>query len=276
MKKTTSEKLTKRLLQYGAFSAAILGTTDAAGQIVYTDIADETVDALNARVAVDINNDGTGDYLFGAGTGSTGFTFVFPASSSMAPAYNSNLFVGFTSGAYAYPSNLNDGDVIDATNATFSGLRGDFNYGSCGYPGSQFCDGMDGYVGLHFDIGGSIHYGWVRIQVAASGASMIIKDYAYNSVAGDAIEAGQTLSVNDFAFNDFTHFYDTNTNMLSLNSATSPLTGIEIYNVLGKSVLNETLATNETQLDLSGMAAGVYLAKIQIEGGTKTIKFIKN
>ncbi|MDT0559038.1 T9SS type A sorting domain-containing protein [Ichthyenterobacterium sp. W332] len=276
MKKTTSKKLSKRLLQYGAFSAAIMGTTDASGQIVYTDIADETVDAANARVAIDINNDMMGDVLFGVGTGSTGFAFVFPASSSMAPGYNANLFNGFTSGAYAYPSNLTAGTAIDGTNPTFGGQRGDFNYGSCGYPNSQFCDGMDGYVGVHFDVGGNTHYGWIRIQVASSGATIVIKDYAYNATPGDPIEAGQTLSVTDFEANNFSHVYSKDTKTLSLESSILPLTGIEIYNVLGKVVINKSLSNTQEYIDMSTVSDGIYLAKIKVEGGSKTIKFIKN
>ena len=38
MKKITSKKLSKRVAQYGAFSIAIAGMTDANGQIQYTDI----------------------------------------------------------------------------------------------------------------------------------------------------------------------------------------------------------------------------------------------
>lgn len=276
MKKTTSKKLSKRLLQYGAFSAAILGTTDASGQIVYTDIEDETVDAANARVAIDINNDGTGDVLFGVGTGDAGFAFVFPAASSMAASYNANLFAGFTSGAYAYPSNLTAGTAIDGTNPTFGGQRGDFNYNSCGYPNSQFCDGTDGYVGVHFDIGGNTHYGWIRIQVASSGATIVIKDYAYNSTAGEVIDAGQALSISEFETNTFTHTFNNDTDILTLESSVLPLTGIEVYNVLGKAVINESLSNTRENIDLSAVADGIYLAKIKVEGGTKTIKFIKS
>nr|WP_321235878.1 T9SS type A sorting domain-containing protein [uncultured Psychroserpens sp.] len=274
MKKTTSEKLSKRLLKYGAFSAAILGTANASGQIVYTDIADETVDALSTRYAIDLNNDATGDYLFGAN--GTNFAFIFPAASSMASAYNSNLMVGFNSGAYNYPSNLTAGTVIDGTSPTFAGARGDFNYGSCNYSNSQFCDGMDGYVGFRFFIGADTHYGWARIEVAASGATIIVKDYAYNTTPDEAIEAGQTsLSVDEFSSNTFTHSYNKNTDQLILESSSIPLDNIDLFNILGQRVITKSLSENNEIIDMSGLTDGVYLAKIAIKGKVQTIKILK-
>ncbi len=258
MKKTTPKKLSEQLLKYGAFSAAILGTANANGQIIYTDIADETVDAANARVAIDIDNDTTGDILFGVST-TTQFAFVFPASSSMAPGYNTNLFVGFTSGPYAYPSNLTLGTAIDATNGTFGNQRGDFNYSSCAYSGSQFCSGADGYVGVHFDVGGNTHYGWVRIQVAATGATIIIKDYAYNSVPGQAINAGQTLSIEDNQLSDI------NITALNKTIAISNLTNNAEYNLIdmtGKSVMNGIIDDSIYTIEANSLSTGVYILQL--------------
>ena len=134
MKKSTSENLSERLVKYGAFSAAMLGMANANGQISYTDIADVTVDATNPRVAIDIDGDGTNDYLFGTRTTAPGFAFIFPSPSSDASSYNSNAIVGFSGAGtytnYFYPSNLASGDPIDSTNNIFSSARGDFHFDS--------------------------------------------------------------------------------------------------------------------------------------------------
>lgn len=129
MKKTTSEKLSNRLLKYSAFSAAILGTANASGQIVYTDIADETV-LPGSSYSLDLNNDLLGDYLFTINSAAN-FAFMQPVSGTAATMYNSNGFVGFSSAPYNYPSNLAAGTVINGTSGIFS-ARGDFNYSSCG------------------------------------------------------------------------------------------------------------------------------------------------
>jgi hypothetical protein len=269
MKKTTSEKLSKRLLKYGAFSAAILGTANANGQIIYTDIADETVDATNARVAIDIDNDATGDYLFGVST--TGqFAFVFPASSSMA-AYNSNLFVGFTSGPYAYPSNLTAGTVIDGSSPTFNGQRGDFNYNSCAYPGSQFCNGADGYMGVHFDVGGNVHYGWVRIQVSADATSIVIKDFAYNSTPGDPIEAGQqSLSIDDFDLND-TRIVALNKS-IGLYNLSGNSTNYNLYDITGKVVLNGTTSDDTHVIEAASLSSGIYIVELRDSNSSSVLR----
>jgi hypothetical protein len=272
MKKTTSEKLSNRLLKYSAFSVAILGTANASGQIVYTDIADETV-LPGSSYALDLNNDLIGDHLFTINSAAN-FAFMQPVSGTAATMYNSNGFVGFSSGPYNYPSNLSAGTVINATNGIFS-ARGDFNYSSCGYPGSQFCDGLDGYVGLTLIVGTDTFYGWARIQIATDTSNMIIKDYAYNSTPDEAIEAGQTLSVDDLSPNTFTHSFNSTTDQLILESSSLPMSSIELYNILGQRVINQSLSQTNEIIDMSGLTDGIYLAKVSIQGQSRSLKILK-
>jgi len=257
MKKTTSKKLSNRLLKYSAFSAAILGAANASGQIVYTDIPDETV-LPGSTYALDLNNDLTGDLAFTINTAAN-FAFMQTISGTAATVYNSNGFVGFSAGPYNYPSNLAAGDLINGTNGIFS-ARGDFNYSSCGYSGSQFCDGLDGYVGLTLVVGANTYYGWVRIQVASDTSNMIIKDYAYNSTPGEAINAGQTtLGVDDFLLN--------NTKIVALNKsiAISNLinsTDYNLYSITGKSVLNGSINDHTYVIEANSLANGVYILEL--------------
>ncbi len=60
MKKITS----KKMLNYGAMSAALLGAANAAGQVVYTDVdPDETITTATAGgFNIDLNADGTFDF----------------------------------------------------------------------------------------------------------------------------------------------------------------------------------------------------------------------
>ncbi|MCK7590314.1 T9SS type A sorting domain-containing protein [Subsaxibacter sp. CAU 1640] len=260
MKKITSENLSERLVKYGAFSAAILGAANASGQIVYTDIADITVDATNPRAAIDIDVDGTGDYLFGSRTTAPNFVFMFPASASTAASYNSNAMVGFASSGFYYPSNLAAGDPINNTNGIFSSARGDFNYNACAYPGSQFCDGMDGYVGLHFKIGANTHYGWVRVQVAANASNVIIKDFAYNTTPGQSINAGQTtLSVDEFNVNDI-RVVALNKNISLFNLPQS--TSYNLFSTSGQSVLKGVTNNDTYVIEAASVATGVYVLEL--------------
>ena len=273
MKKTTSENLSKRLVKYSAFSAAILGVANASGQIVYTDIADETVDALNPRVAIDIDNDGIGDYLFGAQNEPENFAFIFPASTSSASNYNSNGVVGFDNNAssfpYFYASNLAVGTLVDSNNSVNFLARTDFNYDGC-YSNSQFCDGNDGYVGLHFKIGTETHYGWIRIQVAASGESIIIKDFAYNSVAGEPITVGDTtLNIDNYSVNDVRVVaIQKNISLYNLPENTS----YNLYSISGQSVLKGNTQGKTHVIEATTMANGIYILEMKDESSNAVIR----
>ncbi|OIQ21541.1 T9SS type A sorting domain-containing protein [Lacinutrix sp. MedPE-SW] len=86
----------------------------------------------------------------------------------------------------------------------------------------------------------------------------------------------EALSVDEFALNSFSHFYDNDTKELKLNSPQNDLNNLEIYDILGKLVVNNKISGNENTTELSTLNDGVYLAKVITKKGTKTFKFIKS
>ena len=84
-----------------------------------------------------------------------------------------------------------------------------------------------------------------------------------------------TLGVDDFDISSFKHYYNTNTDVLTLNSQNTPIKNIEIYNILGQQVLNKKLSNSEENIELSNFTDGIYIANIQIDNVFKTIKFLK-
>lgn len=84
------------------------------------------------------------------------------------------------------------------------------------------------------------------------------------------------LSVDEFDRNSFTHSYDKTIKTLNLESSNSAITGIEIYSLLGQNVISKSLTNTTESIDVSSLNDGVYLAKVNINGFSKTIKFIKN
>lgn len=86
----------------------------------------------------------------------------------------------------------------------------------------------------------------------------------------------EDLSVDEFTNDAFTHYYDINSDTLNLNSPNNMLSSVEIYDVLGKRVLNSSLTGNESNLDVSSFKDGIYLARITTETGIKTVKFVKS
>ena len=272
MTKTTSKNLSERLLQYGALSAAVLGVADASGQIVYTDITDIVLN-VGEMFDVDITQLGTDDIFTvnnPSGLAGGNAAIVFPSAGG--------AFVGFTSGGFQYPALLSFGNVIDgAAGYTAAGVRGDLNYYGCAYSNSQWCgDVDDGYLGVSFDLSGSTHYGWIRMDVDVNGDDIItIKDFAYEATAGVQILAGDNaLSIDDFELRQITHFYNVETEILSLDSQV-PLNEMRVFNILGQEALKVSLSDTHSEISLSGLQAGIYIARITgYNNAAKTIKLV--
>ncbi|MGB1211345.1 MAG: T9SS type A sorting domain-containing protein [Lacinutrix venerupis] len=85
-----------------------------------------------------------------------------------------------------------------------------------------------------------------------------------------------SLSTEEFELNNsISHFYNTDTNNLTLTSSTLPFSSVELYSILGQQVLSKKLSQTNESLNLSHLNDGIYIAKVSIEGKTETIKFVK-
>ena len=91
-------------------------------------------------------------------------------------------------------------------------------------------------------------------------------DNVYMYVAG-------TASVKDNLFNVSLYPNPAN-NRLNI-SAANTIKNAEIYNVLGKKVMNVTINKTSESIDISNLASGVYMIKYNIENSIGTAKFIK-
>ncbi len=262
MKKNTS----KKILNYGAMSAAILAGANASGQIIFTDLdPDQEIGPASESFMIDVNDDGTNDFDFQ----------IFNSAGTVMFALNTNGFVGFTGpSAYYYPSNLAEGTIIDETSPALTSVRGDFNFNSCNYPSSQWCDGNDGYVGLILDVAGETHYGWALVNVTTPGNVATIREFAYESTPDTAIAAGDdALSLEDNSIDGFTSFVDANS-ILQLNAGV-PFNNISIYNISGQEVLSRVLTNTSESVDINALSTGAYIARVGVEGTETAIKFVK-
>lgn len=99
---------------------------------------------------------------------------------------------------------------------------------------------------------------------------------AANVVILDDLSVTSQLGLNDFDANTFTHNYNKALNTLNLESSNMPMTGVEIYSILGQNVMSKALSDTTASINVSSLNDGVYLAKVNIDGNFKTIKFVKN
>ena len=206
------KKTNPKIERYAALSAAFLGTAVAADAgVVYTDIdPDAFAITLTDTIDIDMNNDGIVDFQFrGLGTSfsSTG-AYPFAFRSNLAQMY------GVNGGAYGFAATsiygsagfaaeaLNSGDNIGSaavfnTN-TWATVGRLLSSSFSGYGFSSVVGPLTGagekFIGVSFDIGGNLHYGWIRIDLAADAGSYTIFDYAYEDQPNVAINAGDGAS----------------------------------------------------------------------------------
>jgi len=88
-------------------------------------------------------------------------------------------------------------------------------------------------------------------------------------------ETEPTASVGEVDASSFKHFYNKDTDMLTLTSAGNAFDNITLYSILGQEVMNKSLSKTDEVIDLSNLTDGIYLAKVSIGGKYQTIKLLK-
>ena len=185
------KKIGKRLAAYSAAAAATVltaqGTANAAD--VVWPIPDVTVGAQPGLLfnlitgatsvpAASLGNSVTGSFRIASYSGS--FPYIAgPAYSNMAG------FVGpgsFTAGVNIDASNLNASSSVGVGN-NFAANTDYPSYGNFGYLSQNFTNNR-GFVGLQFDIGASLHYGWAEVTHLGAGQGITLHGFGYNSTAG--------------------------------------------------------------------------------------------
>ena len=63
-------------------------------------------------------------------------------------------------------------------------------------------------------------------------------------------------------------------NILNLDAAT-PISNVEIINVLGQVLLSKTSNTSISQIDVSSLATGNYFISVTSENNKKVLQFLK-
>ena len=249
-------------------SLAIAGVSNAAGQVVYTDIdPDETID--DSTYEVDFNGDSIVDFTI-TNNGAGGFAVRMYNDQS-----NSVMGQNF-GGNYNYPDVLSSSAIIGSTaNFTANPYYQTLNWNGCTYTNSQWCGGItDRFVGVAFNVGSDVHYGWIQLDVPEDAATFTIKGFAFDATPGEAIFAGdQGLGTDDNNFVDFVQFMDADGN-LNVSAATV-IEDVTIHNIAGQSVIQTTVNNNRGVIALNNLSNGIYIATVTIEGQRKSFKLVK-
>ncbi len=81
-----------------------------------------------------------------------------------------------------------------------------------------------------------------------------------------------TLSIADASFNDFNYYV--NNSQLNLTASTA-LENVKLFNLLGQEVVSQKLSNSNETVNIASLDTGIYVAKVSIDGSTKSFKIIK-
>jgi len=201
MKKVTL----KKIIKYCSFASAGI-STNANADIIYTNIEPDYTFTDNSYI-IDLNNDAISDFkITHDGTNKwifiekTGNNAQVVGSLQPDPQYGEAYF--FTQ---SQTISSNNSWINSSINKVSLGFRSDSIYG-------DFQGMGDGMIGVSFDISGATHYGWIRINIPIGSDSITVKDFAFNSIPGESIIAGQLPlyadSVTNINVNDITDNLD--------------------------------------------------------------------
>lgn len=274
------DRLTNRISNYSALAAGTLLASGAGAQVVYTDVnPDVTINATGTSYVLDLNNDFTPDFNiilnYSSSTysgGSTGGIIIsayntnqvaFQTSYGLSSQYN--VAIGFAT------NNLIESSTSWRQDALVAGFS---VYGTASYFGGEWAGNGDLYLGLQLDVGGSVHYGWCRMNVAADGKSFIVKDYAYETTPDVPIYAGNTNSFTSIQGNP-----DGRLDIVAVDgglflktSEQVEVESVQIHDLAGQLVLQEDAPAADQLIELSGLDTGIYVATAHTNVGSTNVK----
>jgi len=266
MKKPTSENLTKRLAQYGALSAAVIGVTEMNSQnIVHVDLSPNYfnggIDSVDGTPFYPLNFDSNSliDFSF-RGLGSVSHPI---AEITASPGFNS--FLADSSG---FPLYLNYSDPINSMPSSSAWVNaypyGLLNASSCfnGYGNSNWCDNKTNkYLGLRFKIGTETHYGWVKLDINASGSRFTIKEYAYVEQADIGLTAGlTTLGVENASISKI-KIVSSNKTIKLYNLPEQ--TQYQVFSITGQLALKGTTSGKTDVINATSESKGIYFIELK-------------
>ena len=225
--------------------------------IIHVDLApnyiDGGIDAVTPTHWINFNSDSLNDFRF---NGLSAPAVVIDASGG------SNAFLG-NDGTFKYALALNDMDPINSSQNTWfnaSVNSGVLNFISC-FAFSQWCGVNDKYLGIRFRIGTGFHYGWVKLDVNASGSSFTIKEYAYVDTPNIGLTAGQsTLGIEDASVSKV-KIVASNKSIKLYNLPEH--TQYQVFNITGQSVLNGKTSNQTHMIEAYEVSSGIYFIELK-------------
>ena len=276
-----------KIKKYSVLAGAVLAGGAVNAQIQYTDIdPDIVVDPSNSPYTLDLNGDSVDDIEFtvsatsGAGSSSymgIPFTYTYAVQYAIAGMNNGGLAgvnsvtsSGSTFAVDAHDFGAEIGAADDFSSSGALGVVGNVNVPAFGINqeinDGAFLNSNGGTVGekyLGYSLSGAsgANYGWVRLSVADSAASITIMAHAINTVADQSIYAGNAASISDASIDDKVSIVSA-LECVKVKVPNDLLGGdLSIFDMTGKVVSQVSVENINTTLSTKDYNTGIYIVR---------------
>src|SRR5258708_7762762 len=174
-------RLDRNLFAYMAATGVgvMAASQSAEGKIIYTPA---NVTIISAAVPLDMNNDGTPDFMLIQGPDPYGsHLIVQPVGAN---AIKRGRFPGQAADAFFVP--IGPHEPFAQSNSFMARFYSKNGYS---FASGSWLHADNRYLGLQFVIQGTIHYGWARLN--AGPFSAVLTGYAYEDIPQTTIKAGK-------------------------------------------------------------------------------------
>jgi hypothetical protein len=156
---------------------------------------------------------------------------------------------------------LNIGDTIG--NNLFWSDKAEMYIGLKNYCGDCNC-----YFALKLHLNNNEYFGWIKLT--STWWYVNVEEFAYNTIPGAPILAGQTedfSAINDIPLEDF-KIYAAHGNLhISNTNRQNQINSVRIYNQMGQEVIYHSEKGYQTNIDIKQLKPGLYIIKIITEDG---------
>ena len=276
-----------KIKKYSVLAGAVLAGGAVNAQIQYTDIdPDIVVDPSNSPYTLDLNGDSVDDIEFtvsatsGAGSSSymgIPFTYTYAVQYAIAGMNNGGLAgvnsvtsSGSTFAVDAHDFGAEIGAADDFSSSGALGVVGNVNVPAFGINqeinDGAFLNSNGGTVGekyLGYSLSGAsgTNYGWVRLSVADSAATITIMAHAINTVADQSIYAGNAASISDASIDDKVSIVSA-LECVKVKVPSDLLGGnLSIFDMTGKVVSQVSVENINTTLSTKDYNTGIYIVR---------------
>ena len=227
----------------------------AKSEIIYTDISPDTTIMSNVlgqfhSYLLDVNKDGTAEFEFWQ---HHYFENVDACQIFCSETIQTEVQVDDNEA----PKALEKDDEVSVTQ------RWRYSPGMSMDLGYNFKGTTDKYLGLRIKAGTSWKYGWIRLDVNQLERSMVLKDFAYETIAGKSIKAGETAPT-------LVEISDENMIKISIQgqkidvdlNTNTQFTRLFVYNLLGSKIIENTFYGNHFSGNFDALNPGLYLIEL--------------